>query len=437
MNDAASAATIDLGDGQPFAAHPLRSAVINELHARPSFPVETPRRVVHLAFLADDAAARRDREALAAFCAAQGVSPLPPEARYHRVVVGQMGLRWERHSEFITYTLDMAGEAGEAFTRPRLRGFGLDGIVPQPGPAIVAAELALLRAGEAAPVIGQVFDPASLSVSELEDGAALAATDFRQDAAGFTRLLVENRSLGPGRTGALVQTLLEIETYRTLAMLALPEAQRASPRIRRIETALAGIGQEMTRSAGLDSNGQLLARLTDLAAELEAQAAATSYRFGASRAYAEIVRQRLDGLRERPVEGHSTWAQFLWRRMAPAMRTCQAVEDRQTGLAEKLARSANLLRTRVDIELQSQNRDLLSAMNRRTRLQLRLQQTVEGLSVAAISYYVVGLVGYVAKGAKDVGVAVSPELAMAVAVPIAVLGLAFLVRRVRRSHTDS
>ena len=437
MNDAASAATIDLGDGQPFAAHPLRSAVINELHARPSFPVETPRRVVHLAFLADDAAARRDREALAAFCAAQGVSPLPPEARYHRVVVGQMGLRWERHSEFITYTLDMAGEAGEAFTRPRLRGFGLDGIVPQPGPAIVAAELALLRAGEAAPVIGQVFDPASLCVTELEDGAALAATDFRQDAAGFTRLLVESRSLGPGRTGALVQTLLEIETYRTLAMLALPEAQRASPQIRRIETALAGIGEEMTRSAGLDSNGQLLARLTDLAAELEAQAAATSYRFGASRAYAEIVRQRLDGLRERPVEGHSTWAQFLWRRMAPAMRTCQAVEDRQTGLAEKLARSANLLRTRVDIELQSQNRDLLSAMNRRTRLQLRLQQTVEGLSVAAISYYVVGLVGYVAKGAKDVGVAVSPELAMAMAVPIAVLGLAFLVRRVRRSHTDS
>src|SRR5919202_179732 len=106
-----------------------------------------------------------------------------------------------------------------------------------------------------------------------------------------------------------------------------------------------------------------------------------------------------------------------------AMRSAQAVEDRQTSLSAKLARSANLLRTRVDIELQSQNRDLLSAMNRRTQLQLRLQQTVEGLSVAAVSYYVVGLVGYLAKGAKDAGYPVQPELVMAASVPIAVLAL--------------
>ena len=428
--------TIDLGDGRPLTAHPLRAPVINELHARPAFPLEAPRRIVHLAFSADEPAARRDRDALAAFCAASGVAAPVSEARYHRVVIGRMGLRWERHSEFVTYTFDIAAEPAEVFTRPRLRGFGLGEIAPQPGAVLVAVELGLLGAGEAAPLLAQVFDPASLCVSELEEGTALAATDFRTDAAGFTRILAESRMLAPGRAGALVQTLLDIETYRTVAMLALPEAQRISPEIRRIETALAEVGREMTRSAGLESNRRLLARLTDLAAELEAQAAATSYRFGASRAYAEIVRQRLDSLRERPAGGHAGWAPFLWRRMAPAMRTAQAVEDRQTSLSTKLARSANLLRTRVDIELESQNRDLLAAMNRRTQLQLRLQQTVEGLSVAAVSYYVVGLVGYAAKGAKTAGLPLDPEFVMAVTVPLALVALALVVRRIRRRHRD-
>jgi uncharacterized membrane-anchored protein len=427
--------TIDLGDGRPLVAHPLRAPVVNELHARPAFPLEAPCRIVHLAFMADEAAARRDRDALAGFCAAAGVAEPASDARYHRVVVGRMGLRWERHTEFVTYTFDISAEPGEAFTRPRLRGFGLGEVAPQPGPVLVAVEVGLVGPGEA-DTLAQVFDPASLCVSELEDGAALAATDFRADAAGFTRILAENRALTPGRAGALIQTLLEIETYRTIAMLALPEAQRISPEIRRIETALAEVGREMTRSAGLESNRRLLARLTDLAAELEAQAAATSYRFGASRAYAEIVRQRLDSLRERPAGGHAGWAPFLWRRMAPAMRTAQAVEDRQTSLSTKLARSANLLRTRVDIELESQNRDLLAAMNRRTQLQLRLQQTVEGLSVAAVSYYVVGLVGYAAKGVKTAGLPLDPELVMAVTVPLALVALALVVRRIRRRHRD-
>ena len=102
---------------------------------------------------------------------------------------------------------------------------------------------------------------------------------------------------------------------------------------------------------------------------------------------------------ERKVEGLPTWSSFLARRMAPAMRTCATTEERQTNLSEKLARAANLLRTRVDVELERQNRDLLKSMNERTRLQLRLQTTVEGLSVAAVSYYVVGLFGYLVKGA--------------------------------------
>lgn len=132
--------------------------------------------------------------------------------------------------------------------------------------------------------------------------------------------------------------------------------------------------------------------------------------------------------------GYETWAGFLQKRVAPAMRTCRSVEERQANQSRKLARAAILLRTWVDVELERQNRDLLSSMNRRARLQLRLQQTVEGLSVAAVSYYVIGLIGYLAKGAQPLGIALAPELVMAAAVPVVVLALWLVVRRIRRTH---
>ena len=251
-----------------------------------------------------------------------------------------------------------------------------------------------------------MFNRASLAVAENAEGDALFATDFQADPAGFVRILVLDRGLGAERAGALAQRIVELETYRTLALLGLPEAQRLTPSINRIETRLAEVTEEMRRTDKLIDNHRLLDELTALAAELEAGAAASLFRFGASRAYNEIVQLRLATIGERKVEGLPTWSSFLARRMAPAMRTCATTEDRQTNLSEKLARAANLLRTRVDVELERQNRDLLKSMNERTRLQLRLQTTVEGLSVAAVSYYVVGLFGYLVKGAQDEGVPV-------------------------------
>jgi uncharacterized membrane-anchored protein len=178
------------------------------------------------------------------------------------------------------------------------------------------------------------------------------------------------------------------------------------------------------------------ARSTALAAELEAGAAASQFRFGASRAYSEIVNLRLATIGERKVGGLPTWSSFLARRMAPAIRTIATLEERQANLSRKLARAAQLLRTRVDLELEAQNRELLRSMNERTRLQLRLQATVEGLSVAAISYYVVGLFGYVVKGAHDRGVPIEPTVATAAFVPVAILAIWWVVRRIRRRHVD-
>lgn len=140
-------------------------------------------------------------------------------------------------------------------------------------------------------------------------------------------------------------------------------------------------------------------------------------------------------LNEAPVSGYETWATFLQRRLAPAMRTCRSVEERQANLSRKLTRAATLLRSWVDVEMEKQNRDLLASMNRRAEMQLRLQQTVEGLSVAAISYYVVGLISYLVKGVH-LFPGFSPEAITAAAVPVAVLVMWLLVRRIRRRHVQ-
>jgi uncharacterized membrane-anchored protein len=413
--------------------HPLRAAILGELHARPFTPIATPRRILHFAFDRSGDTARHDRAALADFCARHQLELLKPSAKQHRVAFGGVTLRWEQHSEFTTYTWELPSPDTTPF-HPDAGSLAAPMMsLPQPGPLLVALDLHLLAEKKKKLAITKLFDRASLAVAENSDGCALFATDFQvADAAGFVRILVLDRSLGAERAGAVVQRIIELETYRTLALLGLPEAQRLIPSINRIEKRLGEVTEEMRRTDKLIDNHRLLDELTELAAELEAGAAASLFRFGASRAYNEIVQLRLQTIGERKVEGMPTWSSFLARRMAPAMRTCVTTEERQSNLSEKLARAANLLRTRVDVELERQNRDLLRSMNERTRLQLRLQATVEGLSVAAISYYVVGLFGYLIKGAHEKGAPVDVSLATALFVPVAVLAIWWVVRRVRR-----
>src|ERR1700720_244504 len=412
------------GGAARLEPHPLRAAVLGEVHARPFTPIETPRRVLHFAFDTSGERGEVDRAALVDFCTRRGLLPPKPSDKHHLVAFGGTALRWEQHSEFTTYTWELAAERlapGGVPLRPSGSAPGPPRAPPPPaGVDCLAPE--------------RLFDPASLAAFETGDGAALVASDFKSDPAGFVRILVVDRSLGPERAGALVQRVIEAETYRTLALLGLPEAQRLAPSVARIEKRLAELTEQMRRAEGLTANHRLLDELTALAAELEAGGAASLFRFGASRAYNEIVQLRLHTIGERPVGGHPTWSAFLARRMAPAMRTCATIEERQANLSTKLARAANLLRTRVDVELEQQNRNLLQSMNERTRLQLRPQGTVEGLSVAAISYYVIGLLGYVVKAAHDAGLPVDPSYATAALVPVTVLVIWWVVRRIRRRH---
>jgi uncharacterized membrane-anchored protein len=414
-----------------FAVHEGRSGAIGEVHARPYPLVAAPRLLIQLSFMTE-AGSVVDHAVLAELSRRQGVGAPERQARHHAMKWGRGTLRWERHTEFSTYLwegpLPREREArnGEA---PFGDGFSA------PGTVISGVRVEIRKWTPQSEKLIASFDPESLCHSLVEGGNAAIATDFRQDADGLTRVLILDRGLTDSRRGALAQRLMEIETYRTLALLGLPLAQSLSGRLRRMEDRLAQLTGAMRASGRRDST-DLLNEFTELAAELEAEAAASLYRFGASRAYDGIIAERLEALHETPVPGSETWGDFLRRRVAPAMRTCRSVEERQANLSRKLTRATQLLRTWVDVEVENQNRDLLASMNNRARQQLRLQQTVEGLSVAAVSYYVVGLVGYLVKGWPMPGNWVKPELVTAASVPLVVLAMWLFVRRLRRSHKE-
>ncbi|MEM9206546.1 MAG: DUF3422 domain-containing protein [Pseudomonadota bacterium] len=422
------------GGGEGLNAHPLRDRVANELHARPFEAVDTPRRIYHLAFLTDSAAAAEDRDQVTAFCESHGVQPPDPDSKHHRITLGATSLRWEQHTEFTTYSWESSENARSAFSHPILSDAPFKDMPPPPGPVIGAVHLALVHEDDAPP-LESVFDRTSLCVSVLHGGIARAATDFRQDAYGYTRVLVIDKGMRPERAGTVVQRLLEIEVYRTLALLGLPEVERIRPQISRIETELNDYVMD-PHDGSLEDNRTLLDRLIALGTEVESILAASDYRFSATDAYDAIVDLRLQSIHEEGMSGYSRWSSFLARRMKPAIATCQSTRSRLSALSSKLARAADLLRTRVDIDIEQQNRDLLKSMDTRAKLQLRLQQTVEGLSVAAVSYYIVGLVSYVLSGTDVFGLPVSVPVATAISVPLVIGFVWWTVRRIRKMNRE-
>ena len=294
-----------------------------------------------------------------------------------------------------------------------------------PGSVLVAIHVALAARAGVEPSFGELadqFSPEFLAGSRMAGGTAAAWTDFRIHDDGFGRILIQDRGLGERQTGRLVQRLLEIETYRRMALLAFPVARNE----------LAEVTAKMSAIEGIEDEHALLGRLSRLAADIEGTVAATGFRFGAARAYYALVERRIGELREERIEGLQTIGDFMERRLAPAMGTCESTAARIAALSERVARASNLLRTNVDIALEGQNQDLLRSMDRRARIQLHLQQTFEGLSVAAISYYLAGLVSYLAKAAQGAGLAIDSGLTVGIAVPFIVVGVWFAVRRIRR-----
>ncbi len=414
--------------------HPQRTQLADEVHARPPEPLATPARASYVAVLVDSDAREQELRHLQALCRRHDAPPPEMQATHHRAAfAGGLSLKWERHGEFSGYTFSATGLAAEPFTElvaAMLPAGWLEGI---PGRTIAAVH-AEVTAADAVPADVAALLPRfaghTVVGAEIADGAAQLYTDFRLHDDGCSRVWLVNRRLTDAQTGRMLQRLFEIEAYRVLALLALPIARRQAPRIVAIEGALATLTDGMARDDGDDE--ALLNELSRLAAEIESGIAASQFRFGACEAYHGLVQRRIAELREARVPGLQTIEEFMSRRLTPAAATCANVSQRLKGLAERIAQASALLATRVGIAREHQNQALLASMDRRAKQQLRLQQTVEGLSIAAIVYYVAGLVGYLAKAMQAAGLRVEPDIVVGVSIPLVAAVLVWALRRNRR-----
>ncbi len=405
--------------------HRLRAELNDEVHARPPDALAAPSRLSYVALLRGDgprdAAWRHMRDLALRF----GAPPPAEGASHWAAELGRFRIRWEQHTEFHRVMFIRDGVPERPFADPGLADVPADWVASLPGELLVAAELELR--------LEDRFMPEEAGIGQLVGSnigsRGQAFTDFRIGADGFGRFLVLAGDMSAAIAGRNAQRLLEIDTYRMMALLALPVARALSPQLTRWEQQLAEIAAALTGARPADEPG-LLNRLTGLASEIESQEAATRFRFSAAAAYYALVQRRIAELREERIEGFQTFQEFTERRLAPAMDTCQSTTARQEALSRRVLRVTQLLQTRVDITREAQNGAVLLSMNRRAALQLRLQQTVEGLSVAAITYYIVGVWGYAAKAlAPRVGL--DSELAIAAAIPVAALFVIWGLRRAR------
>lgn len=388
-----------------FEEHPLRQRLNHEFHARPPIPLSGPWLVSHLAFAHEGGTAQGEKEHLSRLCQASVCNFIESSDTHLMLDTGSFRMRWELHTEFSTYTFFRPLVEGEPMPQDAT---ALDGVLPEwlaaiPGKLMAATHVELRLAEEMSPdsVIGGLSPTGRQMVaSRVADGAAWVFTDFMFDN-GFSKFLVINEHLTQRQAGRTVQRLCEIETYRLMALLGLPVAKEVGRWLGSAENHLAEMMDRIGKAHSPEDERAVLASLSALAAEVEHSVARTTFRFGAARAYHSLVMQRIEELREERISGFPTFAEFMQRRLLPAMNTCQAMARRQEDLSGRVARNSQLLRTRVDIELERQNQELLGQMNNRARLQLRLQETVEGLSVVVLTYYGSQLVQYLAKATKD------------------------------------
>ena len=424
------------------ADDPERGLLHNEVHARPQARIRLPALVVYVAVLNEGVTREQECAHLQSLPGQSDLDVGKMQSNFLRLRIDGYTLKWERHSEFTRYSLvqplpapvPSSDGVADKLAMLVLPPGWLAGI---PGRTIAAVELAMVHGDltDANAAYSQAklwFGEQTLLGSVMGNNShSMVVTDFVLRPDGFERMVVVGpQDTSQTRAGRVSQRLLELETYRLLALRGLPVAKALGPMLSQCEGALADITAQLENKSATDQ--QLLDTLVSLAARVERATAENSYRFSATRAYDTLVSQRIVELRERPIPGTQTIGEFMQRRLSPAMATVAATSQRLASLSERVARTSAMLRTRVDIATELQNQQLLEKLTRGQELQLRLQSTVEGLSIAAISYYVVSLLLYGGKALKAAGMPINPEVAAGALIPVVLWGVWSATRRIHR-----
>ena len=420
--------------------HGQRLKLHNELHAGAVELLEAPTKVSHIVLLCDNDQADHERSLISQLCERYGVAPPTLHTNHFSAMLGVFQINWERHTEYSTYTFFHSAPFDSPFTDPAISHVPKEWLETLPGEIIAATHIALDDKKSAKPSLKELsilFSSNTVIGAEVAAGRAIVWTDNQIHTDGFGRILIHNVELRRRQAGRLVKRLLEIETYRMLAMLTVPLMRNYIPQLARFDERLATLTENSLNLECLEDEQYLLKELTGLAAEIERISARTSQRFNASSMYYDIVKLRISELREKRIQGLQMFHEFMDQRLSPAMGTCVLVNNKLETLSTRVERALSLLRTRVEITMEKQSRDLLHSMDKRAHLQLRLQETVEGLSIVVLSYYLLGLVTYGLKSIKAAGVKFDTELATGIAIPFVVVFVFLIVKRVRSmAHKD-
>ncbi len=414
--------------------HAERDQLLAEAHARPFVLLDAPMLVSRIATMSGKDGAQLDRAHMIALCRKVGQPEPSPTARWAALKSGTWQLRWERHTEFSTWTFFRPPTDDALFTQTAFDAAPKDWLAAIPGEVLVAATLELRTRRAVGNPLDHFADDA-VGAKVLNDAATIY-TDFRPNADGVTRFLLLTELNDPPLAGRLARSVLEVETYRLMALLAFPLAGEAGKIVARVEQEAGALAAQLAGETNPDNDRKLLSRLAELAGEAEALSLRTNFRFGAANAYHDIVLDRLTAMREEREDGLQMLAEFMERRLAPAMRTCASVARREHAVIERIARTGEMLSIRVQVASEAASVGLLKSMDKRARDQLQLQRTVEGLSVAAISYYVVGLLLYFAKGLEKSLPGLDPVKTIGLAAPLVVLAVWLVLRRLRSGMFD-
>lgn len=415
-----------------------RILISNEWHARPGLRQAPPMRCSHLVALRDESSTIDEaRERFAEFCRKHGAGEPPPGTRQHSVSIGNCQLKWEGHTEAVSHTVMVPGNGRPPYSETALDMLDREKREELLANMFIGVSIEVLPPAAEDDPHGHELARSLLGADSVRGGLmsteqAAVWSSFRLDADGFVRILVVDLGITEGRLSRLLQRILEIESYRILAMMALPRAREAMASLGRLEPELNSVMARLEKDRSEEYQERALRKITGIAASVEQIVTTHAYRFAAARAYSAIVERRAVEIDEHKIGGYQSYTNFLLRSLQPAMRTCDATERRATELAERVARAANLLNTMVDMVQKKQNQELLHSMAERARLQLRLQQAVEGFSIFAISYYAVGLLGYGFKAMKAAGLPINDAILTGVSAPLIFALVWVLVRSVRR-----
>lgn len=407
--------------------HPTRDQLLAEVHARPSTALAAPMLATRIATLSGEDGAAIDCQHMVALCRRLGQSEPSASSKWCVLDAGSWKLRWERHTEFSTWTFFRTPTRSDPFLETGMDLVPAEWLDALPGEVLVATNLALLSMDQRPPQA--LIKGADTIGATIMGGKATVYTDLRPDAHGMTRFLLQTADRDADLIGRIVLRLLEIETYRLMALLAFPLAGEVSRKLVRIEARAGELAAQISQKGNADEDRRLLSDLAKLAGETEALIAQTSFRFGAGAAYHEIVHDRIDTLQEEPIAGLQTLGAFMERRLAPAMRTCETVARREQTAIERIARTEDMLNTRVEVAAAESSAALLASMDRRAQIQLRLQRAVESFSVIAISYYMLGTAVYLLKGVHQIVPRFDPVIGEAMLVPFVIGGVWLALRR--------